>query len=141
MHAPKYLSKRPKSRATRRRIKATGLGRLLITVAILSFLSFGTGLLWWLGFGLLTIVLVTVTQSAKPGSSWWAALGLMSLAFVHQHLIPLWLAAISAVVALYALIHNLPQDGHHGPSQRSYMTRWRGAPPTVRVPERVSRNR
>ncbi|MDA8194219.1 MAG: hypothetical protein M0Z53_09520 [Thermaerobacter sp.] len=138
--------KAPKSRPTpkrrpHRRLRPTGLGRLLIAATILSLLVFGHGVAWWSGYLLLGLVLVTLTRLTRGGSAWWAMLGLLGLAFAHDGLVPLWIAGIAEATAVIGLLRSLaasPRQPRTSLAHRRF-SRWRGAPPTVRVAEQVDR--
>ncbi|MCY0878066.1 MAG: hypothetical protein OWU84_03860 [Firmicutes bacterium] len=72
-----------------------GLARLLITCATVGLLTLGTSFWWWLGFFLLSLIVLTL---ARPRETW-AGVGavlaaLLDMALWHLHVIPLWIFAL-----------------------------------------------
>ncbi|MCY0900145.1 MAG: hypothetical protein OWU33_14695 [Firmicutes bacterium] len=86
---------------TRQRAKSTwranpwGLGRLITTCATVALLTLGRGFWWWMGFLLLSFILLALARPHKVSSGLGAVLAaLLDLALWHLHIIPLWTAAL-----------------------------------------------
>ncbi|PSR26690.1 MAG: hypothetical protein C7B47_10255 [Sulfobacillus thermosulfidooxidans] len=76
-------------RKSARRVNPYGLLRLLIVAVVFALLALGHGLSWWIGFSLLTAVLITLSgNNMRPIGPWLGSIGLIFLAFVHVGIIP-----------------------------------------------------
>ena len=76
-------------KAQSRRVNPVSLGRLVFIALVFSLLTFAQGLLWWAGYALLGIILVTLSvRSLSPALPWIASAGELVLALTHTNVIP-----------------------------------------------------
>ncbi|AEJ38369.1 hypothetical protein TPY_0144 [Sulfobacillus acidophilus TPY] len=87
------------------RVAPDGLVRLLAVATTLGLLTLSSGWLWWIGFSLMTAILVTLTRSAHPWlGAWSITLFLVAIALYHVHRLALIMTFGLGALALVGLL-------------------------------------